>query len=57
VEVLAERNMELGDSAVDVYISRLRRKLAGSGVGIVTVRGFGYRLEPDDGAGAAGTAE
>ncbi len=47
VEVLAERNLELGDSAVDVYISRLRRKLAGSGAAIVTVRGFGYRLEPE----------
>lgn len=45
IEVLTERNMELGDSAVDVYVSRLRRKLAGSGVAIVTVRGFGYRLE------------
>jgi two-component system response regulator TctD len=57
VEVLAERNVELGDSAVDVYISRLRRKLAGSGVAIVTVRGFGYRLEPENGAGAAGDTE
>ena len=52
VDVLAERNGELSDSAVDVYISRLRRKLAGSGVAIVTVRGFGYRLEPE---GAADT--
>jgi DNA-binding response OmpR family regulator len=50
VDVLAERNGELGESAVDVYISRLRRKLAGSGVAIVTVRGFGYRLEPEAGA-------
>ena len=53
VEVLAERNLELGDSAVDVYISRLRRKLAGSGVAIKTVRGFGYRLEPESEAGAS----
>ena len=53
VDVLAERNGELGDSAVDVYISRLRRKLAGSGVAIVTVRGFGYRLEPEDAAAAS----
>ena len=51
VEVLAERNVELGDSAVDVYISRLRRKLAGSGVAIRTVRGFGYRLEREGEAG------
>ncbi len=54
VEVLAERNVELGDSAVDVYISRLRRRLAGSGVAIVTVRGFGYRLELEGGTSAAG---
>jgi len=45
IEVLSERNLELGDSAIDVYISRVRRKLARSGVAIVTVRGFGYRLE------------
>ena len=51
VEVLAERNVELGDSAIDVYVSRLRRKLAGSGAAIVTVRGFGYRLEPEGAAG------
>jgi DNA-binding response OmpR family regulator len=51
VDVLAERNVELGDSAIDVYISRLRRKLAGSGASIVTVRGFGYRLEPESAAG------
>jgi DNA-binding response OmpR family regulator len=53
VDVLAERNLELGDSAVDVYISRLRRKLARSGVAIVTVRGFGYRLEPEAAAAPA----
>jgi two-component system response regulator TctD len=52
LEALAERNVDLGDSAVDVYISRLRRKIAGSGAAIVTVRGFGYRLEAQ-GAGEA----
>lgn len=45
VDALAERNLELTDAAVDVYISRLRRKLAGRGVEIVTARGFGYRLD------------
>ena len=54
-DALAERNLEVGDSAVDVYISRLRRKLAGSGVAIVTVRGFGYRLEVEASPGAGGT--
>ncbi|AYH45730.1 response regulator transcription factor [Azoarcus sp. DN11] len=55
-DALAERNLEVGDSAVEVYISRLRRRLAGSGVAIRTVRGFGYRLALEDGAGG-GTEE
>ena len=33
------------DNLVEVYMHRLRRKLAGSGVAIRTVRGLGYRLE------------
>ncbi|MCI1007841.1 MAG: DNA-binding response regulator [Pseudomonas sp. PGPPP4] len=36
---------DLTHNAVEVYVSRLRLKLADSGVGIRTVRGFGYRLE------------
>ena len=44
VEVLSERNLEINDSAAEVYISRLRRRLAGAGVAIRTVRGFGYQL-------------
>jgi two-component system response regulator TctD len=31
--------------AVEIYIHRLRRKLEGSAVGIVTLRGLGYVLE------------
>jgi DNA-binding response OmpR family regulator len=41
---LAERNPELGEAAVDVYVSRLRRKLEFAGVVIQTARGFGFRL-------------
>ena len=33
------------DNSVEVYIYRLRRKLAAAGVGIRTVRGLGYLLE------------
>jgi DNA-binding response OmpR family regulator len=33
-------------NAVEVYISRLRLKIADSGVSIRTIRGFGYMLEP-----------
>lgn len=45
VDALAERNLNLADSAAEVYVSRLRRKLAGSGATIRTLRGFGYVLE------------
>lgn len=38
------------DNLVEVYMHRLRRKLAGSGVAIRTVRGLGYRLEEYSGA-------
>jgi two-component system response regulator TctD len=44
VDLLTQRNLELGDSAVEVYVSRVRRKLAGSGLSIRTMRGFGYLL-------------
>lgn len=62
IEALAERNLEINDSAAEVYISRLRRRLAGCPVLIHTVRGFGYQLALDDGpasgpgAGAAAGA-
>jgi DNA-binding response OmpR family regulator len=45
VDALAERNLNLADSAAEVYVSRLRRKLADSGATIRTLRGFGYVLE------------
>jgi DNA-binding response OmpR family regulator len=35
----------LGSNAIDVQLSRLRAKLTGAGVQIVTVRGAGYRIE------------
>lgn len=44
IDALAEKNIEVGDSAAEVYISRLRRKLGQGPVQIDTVRGFGYRL-------------
>ena len=36
---------DLSLNAVEVYISRLRLKLADAGVTIRTIRGFGYLLE------------
>lgn len=44
LDALAERNLEVGDSAIEVYVSRLRKKLQTSDVRIETARGFGYRL-------------
>jgi len=35
----------LAPNAIEVYVSRLRAKLAGTGARISTVRGVGYRLE------------
>lgn len=35
----------LGDNALEAFISRLRRKLQGSGASIRTLRGLGYLLE------------
>ena len=37
----------LGDNALEAFISRLRRKLQGSGATIRTLRGLGYLLEVD----------
>jgi DNA-binding response OmpR family regulator len=48
VDALAQRNLEVGDSAAEVYVSRLRRKLLGSGTTIRTMRGFGYLLVLDE---------
>ena len=51
VDELSERNLDVGDTAVEVYVSRLRRKLAGSGLEIRNMRGFGYLLIQDQSAG------
>ena len=41
----ADETDPLGSNAIDVQLSRLRAKLPGAGIRIVTVRGAGYRLE------------
>ena len=33
-------------NAVEVYVSRIRSKIASAGIAIKTIRGFGYMLEP-----------
>lgn len=42
---LSDFDEALGDNALEVFISRLRRKLLGSGAQIRTVRGLGYLIE------------
>lgn len=42
---LSEADTVLGDNALEAFISRLRKKLVGSGAGIRTLRGLGYVLE------------
>ena len=41
----------LGGNALEAFISRLRKKLVGSGASIRTLRGLGYVLEPGAGEG------
>ncbi len=43
-ETLAALNDDIGDKTVEVYVHRIRHKIQGNGVEIVTVRGFGYLL-------------
>jgi two-component system OmpR family response regulator len=38
---------DLGTNAIEVYVHRLRKKIEPSGIGIRTVRGLGYLIEPD----------
>jgi DNA-binding response OmpR family regulator len=47
VDSLSAWNHEVTANAVEIYASRLRAKLIGSGVTLRTVRGLGYRLELD----------
>ncbi len=51
---LSELDDALGDNALEAFISRLRKKLQGSGAGIRTLRGLGYVLEADGGGPAGG---
>lgn len=43
---LSDFDESLGDNALEAFISRLRRKLAGTGASIRTLRGLGYLVEP-----------
>lgn len=45
---LSHWDKEISTNAIEIYVSRLRGKLQGSGVQIRTLRGVGYRLELSD---------
>ncbi|EHL98227.1 putative transcriptional regulatory protein QseB [Acetobacteraceae bacterium AT-5844] len=47
-EALGSFDNEVGRNVVEVYVSRLRRRLAGSGAAIRTERGLGYRLVEEE---------
>jgi two-component system response regulator QseB len=47
LQALVGWDVDLSTNAIEVYISRLRSKLAGSGVTIRTIRGIGYRIDVD----------
>jgi DNA-binding response OmpR family regulator len=44
---LSDLEEMLADNALDAFVSRLRKKLAGSGVRIRTLRGLGYVVETE----------
>ena len=46
---MCEWGEEVSTNAIEVYMHRLRKKLEGSEVNIVTVRGLGYCLEKNQG--------
>jgi DNA-binding response OmpR family regulator len=52
-EKLSDLDDALGDNALEAFVSRLRKRLAGSGVAIRTLRGLGYMVEASDAAGMA----
>lgn len=45
LQMLAGWDADLSPNAIEVYISRLRSKLASSTVSIRTIRGIGYRID------------
>jgi DNA-binding response OmpR family regulator len=52
VDALSASNQEINDSAAELYVSRLRKRLENSGVEIRTMRGVGYQLALSEGAAA-----
>jgi len=57
LQALTGWDKEITPNAVEVYISRLRAKLEPHGVGLKSIRGFGYRLEAREPVPAAAMQE
>jgi two-component system response regulator TctD len=47
MERLFSYDTTVTENAIEVYVGRLRRRIEGVGLRIETVRGLGYRIEPD----------
>lgn len=45
IRILCDWDRDIGNNAVEIYISRLRAKLAPSNIHIRTIRGLGYMLD------------
>ena len=45
IESLSDFNDDLSGGAIELYVSRLRKRLAGAGLGIRSLRGLGYLME------------
>jgi two-component system response regulator TctD len=56
-EAIFDFDDETDPSAIEIYVYRLRKKLEGSNVRIATLRGLGYLLSHDEGAGKAAAKE
>lgn len=48
IEAILTWNEEVSPNAVEVYVSRIRTKIADSNLNIRTIRGFGYVLEKQE---------
>lgn len=46
-ESLYTSDEDAAEGAIEIHVHRLRKKLSHSGVGVVTMRGIGYRLQAD----------
>ena len=49
IKLLYEPGTDISQSAIDVFMHRIRRKLADADINIRTVRGLGYLIERTDG--------